>query len=263
MNIADISPATEEKYFGCLYTSPEDWKDWAVGISRKRDWYHSMQDKGLRVKLSLDDDGEPRGMIQYAPAELNFPSVKNMYFIHCMYIPAVKKRKSFRKTGMGEALLKAVEDDARERGADAMLAWGLSMPFWMKASYFKKNGYSKADKNGIALLMWKPFTKNAEKPAWDRPKKLPEKVRGKVSITSFNCGMCTLQSAHSELTREVAAEFGDAVQFQEIDTGCRENQNEWGISNAIYLDGREMISGPPMNRIQIRRKISSRVKKLK
>ena len=26
-------------------------------------------------------------------------------------------------------------------------AWGLSLPFWMKASWFKKHGFKKVDKN--------------------------------------------------------------------------------------------------------------------
>lgn len=40
--------------------------------------------------------------------------------------------------GMGEALLAAAEEDARARGAKGMAAWGLSLPFWMKAAWFKK-----------------------------------------------------------------------------------------------------------------------------
>jgi len=43
--------------------------------------------------------------------------------------------------GIGSALLEAAENDARELGAKGMAAWGLWLPFWMKASWFKKHGY--------------------------------------------------------------------------------------------------------------------------
>ena len=262
MKIIDVSTATEEQYFGCLYSSPEKWKDWIAGIECKRDCYTSLQKKGLRVKLALDDEGIPRGMIQYAPAELNFVSVENMYFIHCMYIPKQDQGRNFRRTGMGKALLQAAEEDVRTRGADAMIAWGISLPFWMKASYYKKQGYSKADKSGMAVLMWKPFTRNASKPSWDRPKNIPAIIPGKVAITAFNLGVCTLQNAHGELTKQVAAEFGDKVIFRKINTANRENLERWAISEAIYIDGKEMITGPPMNRSQIRKKIALKVKHL-
>jgi GNAT superfamily N-acetyltransferase len=263
MKICDVNPSTEERYFGCLYTSPEQWKDWVVGIEGKREWYGAMKEKGIRAKLALDDQGEPRGMIQYGPSELNFINCKNMYFVHCIYIPKIKGEAKFRKTGMGAALLEAAEQDARAKGADAMMAWGVSMPFWMKASYYKKRGYSRADKNGMAVLMWKPFTDKARKPSWDRPLKFPELKPGKVRVSSFNCGWCTLQNAHAKLTEETAREFGDAVEYQHVDTSLRENLEEWGISDAIYLDGREMIKGPPMDRRQIRKKIAAKVKKLR
>ena len=59
---------------------------------------------------------------------------------------------------MGKALLVAAEDDARDRGAQGMAARGMFLPFWMKASWFKKQGYSKVDKQGLSVLLWKPFT---------------------------------------------------------------------------------------------------------
>ena len=59
--------------------------------------------------------------------------------------------------GIGKALLQAAEEDVVLKNADGLAAWGLSMPFWMKASWFKKQGYKKVDKNGMAVLVFKPF----------------------------------------------------------------------------------------------------------
>ena len=80
-------------------------------------------------------------------------------------------RGNFQKKGMGTALLEAAEADARALGARGMAAWGVVLPFWMRASWFSKHGYRKADKLGMMALMWKPFTADAAAPSWIRPKK--------------------------------------------------------------------------------------------
>ena len=55
-------------------------------------------------------------------------------------------------------------------------AWGLSIPVWMKASWFKKHGYTKVDKDGIASLLWKAFTEDAVPPHWIKEQKRPQKT---------------------------------------------------------------------------------------
>ena len=46
-----------------------------------------------------------------------------------------------QKKGMGKALLEAAETDVKDKGAKGIAAWGLALPIWMKASWFKKQGY--------------------------------------------------------------------------------------------------------------------------
>ena len=66
MTIIDLTPEHEKLYFMCL----EDWSDeMKEAGSHKEVWYGKMKDKGLRVKLALDDRGEVGGMIQYVPVE--------------------------------------------------------------------------------------------------------------------------------------------------------------------------------------------------
>lgn len=126
-----------------------------------------------------------------------------------------------------------------------MAAWGISLPFWMKASWFKKHGYKKVDKNGMAILMWKPFTEDAIPPKWIKEKKRPEKVAGKVNVTSFINGWCPAQNIVHERAKRVANEFGASVEFQEINTFEREVFKEWGISDGLFIDGKLMRTGPP------------------
>ena len=106
-----------------------------------------MKDKGLGVKLALDDKGNIGGMIQYIPIEYSFVEGKDMYFILCIWVHGHKHgRGDFRKKGMGKALIKAAEEDVRTKGAKGIVAWGLSIPVFMRASWFKKQGYKKIDK---------------------------------------------------------------------------------------------------------------------
>jgi GNAT superfamily N-acetyltransferase len=169
MNVIDLNPQNQELYFQCL----EDWSDEIKEAgNHKACWYNKHKDRGLRVKLALDDNSEVGGMIQYLPIEESFIEGKDLYFVLCIWVHGHKKGKgNFQKKGMGKALLQAAEDDAKGKGAKGMAAWGIWLPFWMKASWFKKYGYNKADRDGIAVLVWKAFTDDASSPHWIKQKK--------------------------------------------------------------------------------------------
>ncbi len=216
MKIIDLTEEHQQLYFVCL----EDWsEEMREAGNHKEIWYAQMREKDLRVKLAVDDHGIVGGMIQYLPIEYTFAEGQNLYFILCIWVHGHKKgRGNFQKRGMGKALLKAAEADARERGAKGMAAWGLSLPFWMKASWFKKQGYRKADKQSIRLLLWKPFTADAHPPKWIREKKRPETEPGKVTITGFINGWCPAQNIVFERARRASAEFDDRVVFRKVNT---------------------------------------------
>jgi len=132
MKVIDLPKEYEELYFVCL----EDWSEEVKeGVGRKREWFSKMKERGLRVKLALDDKGAVGGMIQYAPIERTHVDGKGLYFIYCIWVHGHKQgRGNFMGRGMGKALLKAAEEDAMALGAKGMAAWGISLPFWMKAS---------------------------------------------------------------------------------------------------------------------------------
>src|SRR3990172_13196827 len=110
-----------------------------------------------------------------------------------------------------------------------MVAWGILLPFWMKASWFKKQGYRKVDRQWIQVLLWKPFTKDATPPRWIKAKKRPQKMLDKVVVTAFLNGWCPAQNLTFERARRAAAEVGDKVVFRKIDTFDRDTFLEWGL----------------------------------
>lgn len=260
MKIIDLSSEYETLYFQCL----EDWSEEIreAGDHRAR-WYEKYRSRGLRVKLALDDSGTVGGMIQYLPIEHTFAAGRNLYMILCIWVHGHKQgRGNFQKQGMGKALLSAAEADAKERGAKGMAAWGILLPFWMKASWFKKQGYSKADRDSIRVLLWKKFTEDATPPSWIRRKKVPAPCPGTVTVTCFKNGWCPVQNLAFERAQKACAELGDAVIFREVDTSDRETFLEWGIADGLFINGKEMRIGPPPSYQKIKKQIMKQLKKL-
>jgi hypothetical protein len=145
-----------------------------------------------------------------------------------------------------------------------MAAWGIALPFWMKASWFRRHGYKRADRQGMAVLLWKPFTPDAVPPHWfDRRNRLPERVPGKVNVTVFSSGWCMAQNLVAERAHRAAAEFGDSVVYREIATKERDAVAEWGLVDELYIDGKQVRTGPPPSYEKIRSLIGKRVRRLR
>jgi GNAT superfamily N-acetyltransferase len=262
MEIVDLGKEHEELFCLCL----EDWSDDARESGpKRREWLERSRPLGLRAKLALDDRGEVGGMIQYGPIEHSFVDGEGLYFIRCIHVHGYAQgRGNFQKRGMGKALLAEAERDARDLGAKGMAAWGVWLPFWMKASWFRKHGYRRAGRQGIALLVWKPFTDDARPPRWfPSRRRKPEQVPGKVTVTAFVSGWCLARNLVYERARRAAAGFGDRVAFREIDTSSREAVAEWGYTDEVLVDGRPVQKGPPPSYEKIRGAIARRVARLR
>ncbi|MBN1464176.1 GNAT family N-acetyltransferase [candidate division KSB1 bacterium] len=258
MDIIDLTEKFHGQYLCCLEEWSDDMKE---SGDHKAKWYSLMKDKGLRVKMAVDGD-RACGMIQYLPSEQSMIDGADLYFINCIWVHGYKQGiGNYQKRGIGKALLQAAEEDIRAMGRKGVAAWGLSIPVWMKASWFKKQGYKKADKNGMAVLVWKSFQDEAVPPRWIRAKKKPQLTAGKVTVTAFTNGWCPAQNIVFERAKRAAQEFGDAVDLQEIRTSDRTVFCEWGIADALFIDGKELRTGPPPSFKKIRCRIAGRVKR--
>jgi thiol-disulfide isomerase/thioredoxin len=132
----------------------------------------------------------------------------------------------------------------------------------MKASWFKKQGYQKVGKDGMAVLLWKPFTTGAVPPKWIRQKQQPQKTAGKVTVTAFCNGWCPAQNMIFERAKRAASELGEKVVFRAIDTLPRGTFLEWGIADALFIDDKQVRTGPPPSYEKIKKGIAKRAKKL-
>ncbi len=261
MNIINLSSQHEPLYYCCL----EDWSDEIKGAGNHKElWYNNQKDKGIRVKLAMNDEGTIGGMIQYMPIEHTFIQGNDLYVILCIWVHGYKKgRGNFQKRGMGKALLEAAENDVKTIDSKGIVAWGISLPFFIRASWFKKHGFEVVDKDGIIRLLWKPFSKDAQKPSLIKQKKSPDKIDGKVNISLFKNGWCPAQNLVYERAKRAISEFEDKVVVNEYDTTDRSILNEWGISDALFIDNKKVRTGPPPSFETIQKKIRRKVKKLK
>jgi GNAT superfamily N-acetyltransferase len=261
MKIIDLTPEYESIYFCCL----EDWNDEVREAGdHKACWFNRMKTRGLRVKLAQDEHGVIGGMIQYLPIEESFAEGRDLYTVMCIWVHGHKKgRGDFRKKGMGKALLTAAEEDVKAMGAKGLVTWGVSLPFFMRASWFKKQGYKVIDKNGMMRLLWKPFSEEAVPPAFIKQKKKPALIAGKVNVSLFLNGWCTAQNMVYERAKRAAADFKDKVVVNEYHTSDKDLLREWGISDALFIDRKEVRNGPPPEYKKIRKLIEKRVRRIK
>lgn len=163
---------------------------------------------------------------------------------------------------MGKALLKAAEEDVKKLGAKGLVTWGLVLPFFMRASWFKKHGYKVIDKDGLMRLLWKPFSEDIIAPKFIKQRKKPESKQGKVDVSVFVNGWCPAQNIVYERTKRASVYYTEIVDFKEYWTSDKKVQQEWGISDALFIGGKQIRTGPPPSYQKIRKAIEKKVKRL-
>ncbi len=261
MKVVDLPVPDEKIYFHCL----EDWSEEIKEAGdHKEQWFRRMEGHGLRVKLVKDDAGTVGGMIQYGPIE-NVPvEGRDLYYVYCIWVHGYAKgRGNFQKRGMGKALLQAAEDDVRGLGGKGLVVWGLSLPFFMKASWYRKNGYRRVDRDGIQELLWKPFVPDAVAPRMIKQRMKPPLEPRKVVVTGIKSGWCPAQNLAYERARRAASLFGDKVVFRPVDAFDRETAVAWGVSDALYIDGTVVRTGPPPSFDKIKKAIAKKIRQLR
>jgi hypothetical protein len=66
----------------------------------------------------------------------------------------------------------------------------------------------------------------------------------------------------AERARRVAGEFGERVAFREIDTSEHSSVAEWGLADALFVDGKQVMTGPPISPERLRRIVGKRMARL-
>ncbi len=252
-----------QRHLGSYLVCLEDWSsEMGEAGEHKARWYEQARAQGLRVKLALDDQDRPLGMIQYVPIELSPALGEGLYMILCIWVHGHEGGVGdVQGRGIGSALLAAAEDDARALGAKGLAAWGMHLPVWMKASWFKKHGYRGVDRIGVRELVWKPFVDEAQPPRWVEEQPVPVGETDKVEVTAFRSGWCPAANLVYERARRVAEELGTEVHFRTIDTSDRATLLRCGRSDEVLVNGRRLQRAAPPSYGTVRRKIARQVRR--
>jgi GNAT superfamily N-acetyltransferase len=263
ITIESLSDKSLEPYYSCL----EEWaKEMKEAGNLKRCWVEKMKDRGLGVQMACNSKGEYVGMIQYVPSEFTAVAGEGNYHIHCCWVHAYKGKGvgDWRKKGIGKALLLAAEDDIRSRGGRSVSAWGLSIPVWMKASWYKKQGYRAADKDGIALLMWKALSEDAVKPEWRKASSdLNPKSDKKLNVISYINGVCPAANIGHERIKWILKDYEDSVEYSVFENIEPEEIQKRGITDALYINGKSIPLGPPPKEKMLRKVLDKEIKKIR
>jgi GNAT superfamily N-acetyltransferase len=109
--IIELTPESIGDYGVCGY------KDVAkhVELRKKIDWYSEYYERGLRIKVLMDEIGGYQGMVEYIPGKYAHRPVdaEGYLFIHCLFVGF---RKEYKGKGYATALIEECLKEAKEGG---------------------------------------------------------------------------------------------------------------------------------------------------
>jgi len=237
----DMKP--EDKYFVSTCSHVNESEEIDRCASKRRSLFAELKERGALFKVALLE-GKHVGFAYGIPIEHSpwGPVGEDLVVIPCLYVLAPATGQ-----GTGRMLIESIEDDARttgRKGVTVTAYQGLYGADWfMPASYFEHIGYETVAIHQSAILLWKPFTPDAESPRFLQPSYTFEKRPGKVVVDLFWNAFCETSNIEAERVREVCSEFGDRVILNEYQAEDRATLLAHQIPRAIFVNGKEISWG--------------------
>jgi GNAT superfamily N-acetyltransferase len=235
VELVDVDRDTETTFLHCLHDERPD--DPRV-IRLRRRWFDAYRGRGLRAKVLVLDTGEVAGLCQYMPIEHTHIVGEDLLVILCIWVHGYDHHIGNRQgNGYGRYILEWIEADARNCGVAGLAAWGMDFPYWNPVSFYEHMGYSRVDKSGMAVLVWKPFRDGVSPPRFLREARRPAVDSEKASVMTFVNGWCTGTCSQCVTAREAVQGLDDIVDYREVDTSDPEIMRSWGISDGLFVEG--------------------------
>jgi GNAT superfamily N-acetyltransferase len=256
--IEDLNSDNEYYVSACTHVNETEETDAAA--ARRLSWLTRMYDSGVRAKAATLN-GKTVGFIYVFPIEVCpwGPLGKDLAVVPCLFVP-----NDYTGKGIGDALLAASEEEAREQGKKGLVIMAYYGDFWfMPAPYFEKKNYTFADgskEDGGYALLWKQFAEDADPPRMLKPDYSFEPVEGKVVIDLFYNTFCLTSDTEAQRVREVTAEFGDRVILNEYPADDPEVLRRYQLPRGIYVNGKWIFWGYEAPREGIREAIEKALK---
>ncbi len=176
----------------------------APGYLDKVRWFQNRLNKGLKLKLAIDETGKQIGFIEYIPSELAWRPIKakNYLFIQCIAIFG----KETRDKGYASQLIKACEHDAIEQLKSGVCTMTSDGPWVATKSLFEKNNYAIVDRLDRFELLSKSFKESTVHPRLNDWTKQQPKYEGWHLIYADQCpwhAKAVAEIQHLALTKEI------------------------------------------------------------
>ena len=235
LQIRDMREADEVFVASCTHVGESD--EWDACARRRVAWLRDMHGRGLRVKVAIVD-GKQAGFLYLLPIEISpsGPVGRDLSVIQCL---TVKDWAQGR--GAGRGLVSAAEEEARGEGRKGIVVVAYYHDFWfMPATFFESCGFSSVKREGTQAILWKVFDVVAQPPAFMESRYRFEPVEGKVAVDLFWSRSCLTTDTEAERVREVAAEFGDAIEVREFCADDLAIRSRYQLPRGIFVNGREI-----------------------
>ena len=129
-----------------------------------------------------------------------------------------------------------IEQYARDEGFKGIVSWGADW-HWNPVSFYEYMGYTRVDREDAVAAVWKPFSRDAEKPSLRRIEPPPVKGSDKVKIYVVDTPWCD-NNAKIFAARKAINGIEDMVDYTEAPASFCNRVIHIGYLGGIYLDGR-------------------------
>ncbi len=242
----------DEYYVGTCTHVNENNVEYEESSLRRISWLKSMEKHGLRTKVALLN-GVQVGFIYVIPIEINPWYIQGK---ELMVFPCLVSQSKFSLKGVGKQLIKAAEEETLKQERKGIATIGHFWDFWfMPAKYFEKLGYKVVAKRAEEAILWKQFDPSAERPQFREINYDYQPVKGKVVIDLFWNTFCQTSDVEAQRVREVVSEYEDQVVLNEFSADNLSNLRTYGLTRAIYVNGKLVEVGPEIEKEELRQKI--------
>jgi predicted N-acetyltransferase YhbS len=255
-----------EKYmhFVSVCTHIDDLnKEMNYAASIREKWIRETMEKGLKIKVAIDE-GEPVGFVHCLPIELGSwgMSGRDLMTIPCLAVQYRRIYNRERGSGIGRALMKAVEEEAKEskKGGVAVLCYD-NDSFFMPFAFFKKLGYKEIARQNNTVLVIKAWS-DVDPPAMHKLNYRFEPIKGKVVVDAFWTPICLTSIIEIKRVREICSEYGNKVILNEYNCGIKNILEKYQTQRALFFNGKYKNWGYSAPPDELRETINKAIKEI-
>ncbi len=257
----------ELNYIPALCLDPSVGKEgkgiMAKAMDRRIEWITEMMNRGLELFVALENPRDeiinykwagmikhsdlaisgkvPMGLLECIPIEHALEPIvgKDSLFINCMWI-----LPPFWKKGVGDALIKAFIERARQIGSGSVLSYENESWFdttieYMPMSFFKKYGFIETDRDGKRILLFLDF--NGGTPPNFLPLNLNNELNDQALTLNLFCNdQCPWSTYMVKEIRE-GIKLYQSIDINIISTTKKRLIEKFGISRGVTLNNRPLF----------------------